>query len=142
MSDQPHRAEALLLTCIDHRLPELITRYMAERGLTGRYDYLAMAGAALGVTADRFPAWDVAFRQHIELALQLHGIRRLMVMDHRDCAAYRQIHGEEALASAEKERAIHASTLGLLRERIKVRFPQLEVELLLIALDGSVEQIP
>src|SRR5438874_12382645 len=137
MSDQPRRAEALLLTCFDYRLPALITGFIAERGLGGKYDHVAMAGAALGVTADRFPAWDVAFRQHIELAIQLHGIRRLMVMDHRDCAAYRQILGADAVADPEKELAIHAFTMGVLRDRIKLRFPQLEVELLLIALDGS-----
>jgi hypothetical protein len=39
------QAEALLLSCIDYRLPGKIARYMEGRGLAANYDHMILAGA-------------------------------------------------------------------------------------------------
>ena len=137
----PPKAECLLLTCFDYRLPPLIAAYMARRGLAGRYDHVALAGAALGVVSDRYPAWDVTFWQSLELAIQLHGIRRVVVMDHRDCGAYRLLLGEEAVKDPTSETLAHTRVLQTLRQRLEARHGDLELELLLLAMDGTVEPI-
>ncbi|MGY0711604.1 carbonic anhydrase [Azospirillum argentinense] len=133
--------DALLLSCMDYRLIDDIGRYMDGRGLTNRYDHVILAGASLGALTDRKKAWGEAFWDHVAVARQLHGIKRVMVMDHRDCGAYRVFLGTDLAADREKETAAHAEQLRALGAAIKARHPGLEVELLLMALDGSVESI-
>ncbi|GAA4255496.1 hypothetical protein GBZ26_06015 [Azospirillum formosense] len=133
--------EALLLSCMDYRLIDDIGRYMDGRGLTNRYDHVILAGASLGALTDQKKAWGEAFWDHVAVAKQLHGIRRVMVMDHRDCGAYRVFLNEDIGADPQKETAVHAEQLRALGAAIKERHPDLEVELLLMALDGRVESI-
>ncbi|TWA74869.1 hypothetical protein FBZ82_101889 [Azospirillum brasilense] len=133
--------DALLLSCMDYRLIDDIGRYMDGRGLTNRYDHVILAGASLGALTDRKKAWGEAFWDHVAVAKQLHGIKRVMVMDHRDCGAYRVFLETDVAADPEKETAVHAEQLRGLGAAIKARHPDLQVELLLMALDGSVESI-
>ena len=133
------QAEALLLSCIDYRLPGKIARYMEGRGLDANYDHVILAGASLGVTNTVFPHWGQSFRDHLDLAIKLHGIRRVIILDHRECGSYRVIFGTN-LAGAE-ETAQHAKELHRLAREIRGSYPQLEVETLLMALDGSVETV-
>lgn len=133
--------EALLLSCMDYRLVDDTARYMDGRGLTNDYDHVILAGASLGVLTDKKKAWGEAFWDHVAVAKQLHRIKRVMVLDHRDCGAYRVFLGPDVASDPEKETAVHAEQLRALGTEIKARHPDLEVELLLMALDGSVEVI-
>lgn len=135
------KVEAVLLTCMDYRLMDEIVSYMDGRGLNGDYDHLILAGASLGALVEEYPAWGETFWSHVGVAIELHGVRRLMVMDHRDCGAYKIFLGEEAVATPAKESAAHAERLTALRAAAAERFPQLETELLLMSLDGSVEVV-
>ena len=132
--------EALLLNCIDYRLTDATTRYMDERGMAGKYDQLILAGASLGAKNDRFPAWGLTFWEHVQVAIDLHHISRIVVLDHRDCGAYKVILGKDLTDPAE-ELAVHATQMRALRADINARYPQLRTELLLMALDGKVETI-
>ncbi|WP_188260162.1 carbonic anhydrase [Azospirillum tabaci] len=133
--------DALLLSCMDYRLIDDIGRYMDGRGLTNRYDHVILAGASLGALTDQKKAWGEAFWDHVAVAKQLHRIKRVMVMDHRDCGAYRVFLKTDVAADPKKETAAHAEQLRALGAAIKARNPGMEVELLLMALDGSVESI-
>ena len=65
----------------------------------------------------------------------------LSCMDHRDCGAYKVLLGEDFSKDRAKETAVHAEKLRELRTRINAKHPKLEVELLLMNLDGTVEKI-
>jgi len=133
------QAEALLLSCIDYRLPGKIARYMERRGLAANYDHVILAGASLGVTNSVFPHWGQSFRDHLDLAIKLHGIRRVIILDHRECGSYRVIFGTNL--AGDEEKAQHARELHRLAREIGETYPQLAVETLLMALDGSVETV-
>jgi hypothetical protein len=133
--------EALLLNCIDYRLTAATTRYMAEQQMTGKYDQIVLAGAALGVGNARFPAWGATFWDHVQVAIDLHHIRRIVVMDHRDCGFYKEIHGKDLAAEPKEEFEVHAAQMHLLKANIGRRHPELEVQLLLMALDGKVATV-
>lgn len=135
------KVDALLLTCMDYRLLDDTARYMNERGLRGRYDQVILAGASLGAVTSKYPAWNETFWQHLDLAIQLHGVHQVIVMDHRDCGAYRLILGEDLSTDAAREKAVHAKYLDELRRQIRARHADLQVELLLINLKGAVEKI-
>jgi hypothetical protein len=133
------QADALLLSCIDYRLPGKIARYMEGRGLAANYDHAVLAGASLGATTQRFPHWGQTFRDHLELAIELHNIRRVILLDHRECGSYRVIFGTNL--AGDEEKAQHARELHRLKEAILAAYPALAVETLLMSLDGSVETI-
>ena len=133
--------EALLLSCMDYRLMDDIVRYMDGRGLTDKYDHVILAGAALGVLNDRYPAWGQTFWDHVGVAIELHHIAKIIVMDHRDCGAYKVFLGPDVAKDAATERATHVAELHKLRAEIGRRRPGLAVELLLMDLAGRVETI-
>ena len=54
-----HRADYLLVTCIDFRLIDKVTRFMHNRGLKDKYDELIVTGVSLGIV--RHPLWKKAF---------------------------------------------------------------------------------
>lgn len=133
--------EALLLSCMDFRLMDDIERYMSGRGLRDKYDHVVLAGASLGALTNKYPAWGQTFWSHLDIAIELHHIRKVIVMDHRDCGAYRVILGEDLGRHAARERLVHAAQLGRLADEIRRKHPKLEVEQLLMSLDGKVEKI-
>lgn len=133
--------EALLLSCMDFRLVDDTERYMSGRGLRDKYDHIVLAGASLGALTDKYPAWNATFWEHLDVAITLHQIHTMIVMDHRDCGAYKVVLGEDFSKDRAKETAIHTEKLKELQKRISAKYPKLEVELLLMSLDGKVEKI-
>jgi carbonic anhydrase len=135
------KADALLLSCMDYRLVDDTERYMAGRGLRDKYDHVILAGASLGALTDRYPAWSRTFWEHLDAAIELHQIHTVLVMDHRDCGAYKLVLGDDLSKDPGKETAVHAGKLRELADRIRAQHPKLQVELLLMSLDGKVEEI-
>lgn len=133
--------EALLLTCMDYRLNSEIDDYMTARGLKHKFDHVVLAGASLGALNDKYPVWNEVFWTHLDLAVQLHQVHRLMVIDHRDCGAYQLVLGEGAVKDAETEFRSHVKQLYALRSQVTTKHPHMEVELGLMGLDGAVTQI-
>ena len=133
--------EAMMLGCIDPRMVEPYFKYMAGRGLTGKYSQFIFAGAAVGVVARKFVTWRPAFWDNLATTVELHHIKRLIVLDHRDCGAAKIAFGEAAIATPEKETATHREALDRLREQVKKRQPHLGIETGLMALDGIVEMV-
>ena len=135
------KTDALLLSCMDFRLMDDIERYMSGRGLRNKYDHVVLAGASLGATTDKFPAWNKTFWEHLDIAIKLHDIHTVIVMDHRDCGAYKIIIDADYAKDPRIEKDTHAVQLGKLKGMISERHPKLKVETLLMALDGKVEVI-
>ncbi|MFO0997340.1 MAG: carbonic anhydrase [Alphaproteobacteria bacterium] len=135
------KAEALLLSCMDYRLLDDIGRYMTGQGLDDKYDHVILAGAALGADNTKFPAWPTTFWQHLDTAIKLHGISRVIIMDHRDCGAYRVILGRDYASDPTLETQVHAKVMHRLGAKIARKYPSLSREYFLMALDGSVETI-
>ena len=133
--------DILLLTCMDYRLTDDTIAYMEGHGLHDKYDHVVLAGASLGALTDKFPSWGETFWTHMDVAIDLHHIHKVMVIDHRDCGAYKVLLGAETVDTPDKELAVHTQQLHALRDAIKQRHPHLEVELALMDLDGDVEEI-
>jgi carbonic anhydrase len=133
--------DALLLSCMDYRLMDEVEQYMSDRGLRNKYDHVILAGASLGAITDKFPAWNQTFWEHLDVAIKLHNINKVIVMDHRDCGAYKVILGPEHAKNPQQEKKVHAEQLQKLQGMINEKYPKLGVELLLMGLDGKVETI-
>jgi carbonic anhydrase len=131
--------DVFLLSCMDFRLMDDIERYMAGRGLRDKYDHVILAGASLGAVTDKFPAWNKTFWEHLDIAIKLHNIHTVMIMDHRDCGAYKLVLGEAHMKDPKTERDTHSTQLKTLKGMINRKYPRLQVETLLMELDGKVE---
>ena len=68
--------------------------------------------------------------------------RKVIVLDHRDCGAYREFLGEDFGKAPARETEAHAAKLHLLRDQLRAKHPELAVEMLLMSLDGKVEAVP
>jgi hypothetical protein len=135
------QAEVLLLSCMDFRLLDEIARYMDGRGLTNKYDHVILAGASLGALVDAKPEWGATFWNHVEVAKELHHIKKVMIIDHRDCGAYKVFIGPDTAKDRETETRFHTEQLRKLAAALTKRHSDLNVELLLMSLDGTVEPV-
>ncbi|MCB1777176.1 MAG: twin-arginine translocation signal domain-containing protein [Candidatus Competibacteraceae bacterium] len=137
-----HDTEALLLSCMDYRLIDDMVKYMDGRGLTDQYDHVILAGASLGALTKEFKDWNTTFWEHLKISIDLHHINRVIVMDHRDCGAYKVILKADFAKDPTLEENVHAKYLRDLKQMIQKKHPKLEVETLLMNLDGTVQTIP
>lgn len=131
--------DAMLLTCIDPRFPEPTIKYMEGRNMIGQYSQFSFAGAAIGVVAPAFKAWEPAFWDNLAATIELHSVPKVIAMNHRDCGAAKIAYGEAAVANPEIETKTHKASLMEFRKQVAERQPKLKVELGLMALDGKVE---
>ncbi len=134
-------ADALVLNCMDYRLVDEGVRYFTQRGLTDKYDQVILAGASIGALGKLGAEWASTFWKHVDTAKSLHSIKRVIVMDHRDCGAYKIVFGAETIADRDLETALHRSQMIVLQKQLKAKHADLEFEALLMNLDGSVEQL-
>ncbi len=133
--------EAMLLSCIDPRMVEPVYKYMAGRGLTGRYSQFVIAGAAIAVVAPKFEAWHRTFWDNLGTSYQLHRITRVIAIDHRDCGAAKIAYGPDSVATPQAETETHRKVLAEFREQMHRRHPAITVETGLMALDGSLQPL-
>ncbi len=120
--------EVFLLSCLDPTMSEVAHGYMRTRGLAAYYDHLALPGGAHGALKGLRKGWGQAFWEHLDLAVELHHIRRVMVMDHRTCALHAGC-------------TSHCRAMRRLEADIQERHPGLEVELLLLSPQGDVTPV-
>jgi hypothetical protein len=135
------KAKALMLSCMDYRLTDELVSFMDRDGMHDEYDHVVLAGASLGVVAEELAAWRPAFWDQLDLAVKLHGIEEVIVVDHRDCGAYKLIKGAEAVDTPEKELAVHTEVLAAFAAQVHEKHPDLGIVACIMALDGTVESV-
>jgi carbonic anhydrase len=133
--------EAMVLGCIDPRLQEPVHRYCARHGLTGKYSQFVFAGAAIGVVADSFKDWHKAFWDNLATSVQLHHIKRVIAIDHRDCGAAKIAYGADKVANRTIETETHRAALTEFRKQMGEHQPALKVETGLMSLNGRIEML-
>src|SRR5205807_5031650 len=98
-----------------------------------------IAGAAIGVVAPAFKNWHETFWENLASSIQLHEIRKLIAIDHRDCGAARIAYGPRSIADPATETSTHKQVFTAFRREMSLRHPDLEVVTGLMALDGTIE---
>jgi carbonic anhydrase len=133
--------EAMLLSCIDPRTQEPVRAWMEKQGLLGKYSQFTFAGAAIGVVAPKFNGWHRTFWDNLAATVQLHNIKKIVAIDHRDCGACRIAYGDKSTSTPEIETEQHRKVFAQFRRDAAKRQPKLAVETGLISLDGKMEMI-
>lgn len=138
----PAKADAFVVSCIDPRLTDDVTFLMAALGRTDRYSEMRIAGAALAAVDDRNPAWGTALWQNLDASRQLHGVRKVVFVNHRDCGAMHLWAGRRLSDDPADELRQHHAVLERAAAAVRARHPDMTVEIKLMELDGSARILP
>lgn len=133
--------EAMVLSCIDPRFQEPVTKYTAAQGLMGKFSQFTFAGAAIGVVAPAFNDWHKTFWDNLAATIQLHNIKKVIAVDHRDCGAAKIAYGETAVVNMQSETETHRAALAEFRKQVGEKQPKLKVETGIMSLDGAFEPL-
>lgn len=133
--------ELMLVSCIDPRLVTDVHDYMTAQRLRGQFSQFVIAGGPIGVVAPAFAKWQPAFWDNLAATIQLHNIKRVVGLTHRDCGAAKIAYGEAAVATPAAEEATHRRALAQFTAAVKKKQPKLGVSTGIMALNGSVELI-
>ena len=117
-----HHCEAIVVTCMDFRLQGFFEKWLNETIGPGQYDRVSYAGGVKN--------WEAIFPQ-IEISRRLHGIKKVVLINHEDCGAY----GEEGNPKR------HADDLRAARTKVIAVYPDLTVESYYATLDGHFERV-
>lgn len=131
--------EAMVLSCIDPRFQDLVNKNQASNGLSGKYSAFTIAGASIGVVAPAFKDWSKAFWDNLGTSIQLHNIKKVIVVNHRDCGAAKIAYGDANVANPAVETETHKQALLEFRRQLNEKFPAMQAQLGLMALDGTLE---
>ena len=129
--------EAMVLSCIDPRFQPIVYNYLKKRKLNGKYSLFSIVGAAIGVTTPKFRKWHKTFLDNLETSIKLHKIKKLIVINHRDCGAAKIINGKKKFNNL-NETKIHENSFIEIKNRFKNKYPNLKIETFLATLNKKV----
>ena len=124
---------ALLICCKDYRFIQPIQRFVKNRLGIRFYDLKATAGG-LRAMMDSPPVVRQWIWNDIELVYRLHGVRRIILVQHEDCAAYG---GSKAFKDLHQERAFQQRRLGAAKRHVARSLKGVRVETFFASKHGS-----
>ena len=131
--------KAMVLSCIDPRFQSVVINYLRKRKLNGKYSSFTIAGSAIGVTDQKFKKWHKTFWDNLETSIKLHKIKKLIVINHRDCGAAKIINGKKKFDNF-NETEVHKNSFTKIKKRFKNKYPNLKIETNLVSLNKNVEK--
>ena len=129
--------KAMVLSCIDPRFQPIVYNYLKRKKLKGKYSSFTMAGSSIGVTATKFKRWHKTFWDNIDTSIKLHQIKKLIVINHRDCGAAKIINGNKEFSRI-NETKIHKDSFKKIKKKFKKKYPKLSIELNIISLNSGI----
>ena len=147
------KAKALVLTCMDFRFRVNLGRLL---NLHKQYDEVILAGGCLGYnlghqkkTIEKFPNtkninfkhWASVLDDHLQLAITLHGIEEIVVVDHLQCGGYQMFkHNHDGKLAQQTEIESHLEEFqrftALMRKHPLLAVRQMPVRCLVLAQGG------
>ena len=128
----------MVLSCMDPRFQPIVFNFLKKKKLSGKYSLFTIAGSAIGVTANKFKKWHKTFWDNFETSVKLHNIKKLIVINHRDCGAAKIINGKKEFSSI-NETKVHKNSFQKIKKIFKKKYPKLKIELKLISLNKKIQ---
>ena len=125
--------EAMVLSCMDPRFQPKVYKYLKTKKLTGKYSAFTIAGAAIGVTHKKFKKWHSTFIDNLSTSIKLHKIKKIIVINHKDCGAAKIINGKKKFNSI-IENKIHKESFKKIKKILNSRFPTLKINFKILSL--------
>ena len=125
--------EAMVLSCMDPRFQPKVFKYLKAKKLTGKYSSFTIAGAAIGVTHKKFKKWHSTFIDNLSTSIKLHKIKKIIVINHKDCGAAKIVNGKKKFKSI-IENKIHRESFKKIKKVLNNRFPTLKINFKILSL--------
>ena len=133
--------EAMLVNCIDPRFTTSSWAYMASQGYKDLYSHFVIGGGPIGIVSPKFAEWQKTFWDNLGISIQLHNIRSVVGITHRDCGAAAVAFGDTIKKDKGLETTDHSAALRQFKAEIRKRHPNFTVHTGIMALDGTVEAV-
>ncbi len=146
-AEEDKEYDAMLLNCMDPRITTLSWQYMGllsgvnREKLGDNYSHIAMAGGPIAAVHPKFAPWHSTFWDNLEISVEIHRIKRVVGLTHRDCGGAKLAFGAEGVLNKSIETESHGEALVAFRNEINSRHPKLSVITGIMSLSGRVELI-
>ncbi len=113
----------VIVSCIDYRFwPEALS--ILEKKFHS-FDLIELAGGAKNIVSPTHQFDKKAVLESIGVAIDLHGAKTLILINHVDCGAYG---GSKKFASPKKEEIFHKKELLKAKQICRKIFPELKIK--------------
>ena len=72
--------------------------------------------------------WHKVFWDNFDTSVKLHNIKKLIVINHRDCGAAKIINGKKEFSKI-NETKVHKNSFQKIKKIFKKKYPKLKIEL-------------
>jgi len=131
--DEPYVADAAVLCCFDHRINQVVRKFLKKQGIE-KADMIIVAGGAKTLASPRNDFEQDFILEQVRMSIRLHQTERVMVMSHSDCATYGGLAHFKGDRAAEAEH--HRGELLRAGELLTANFPDISVEPYFVKFDG------
>jgi hypothetical protein len=125
---KPGHSEALVIHCGDYRFQGAFYEFLNRNlNLNENYDLMVIPGGPLSLTLFEYlPKYSWASWKWFRFFVEQHGIRRLILIQHQDCAWYKTmpLHLHDSAELRERQE----QDLERVNNTLKRDFPDLKVE--------------
>jgi hypothetical protein len=137
----PKFPKALVLSCIDYRILEAERYFLSLQNLSNLYDFTALAGSSLALSGVPHQSDAMAFWDQLDISYRLHHIKKVIILDHQDCAAFAYKIDPQLNADPALELKTHQESLSRAHWAIRDKYPDLNIELYFVNLNTEVKSI-
>ncbi len=131
------QTEVLAIHCSDYRFIDGYHEFLSDKlGLDGNYDLMAVPGGPQSLTTtEHLPKCSWASLEWFRFLVEAHPVKRLILIQHHDCAWYRTIPSH--LHSSPEPRRRQEEDLARVRAVMQKEFPHLRIEAYYASLDSD-----
>jgi len=129
--------ETLAIHCGDFRFQAAFHEFLNRSlNLNGNYDLMVIPGGPLSLTLFEYlPEYQRATSNWFRFFAEMHNIKRLILIQHQDCAFYRSM--PDHLHSSSDLRQRQEQDLLRVKEWVEKEFPQIAVKLYYAGWDAT-----
>ncbi len=137
----PKLPKALVLSCIDYRVLEAERYFLSLQNLGNLYDMTALAGSSLALSGVPHQADAMAFWDQLDISYRLHHIKKVIILDHQDCAAFAYKINPQISDDPKLELQTHQESMSRAYWAIRDKYPDLNIELYFVSLNADVKSL-
>ena len=129
----------MILSCIDPRFQSIVYNYLKKRKLEGKYSSFTIAGSSLSITSNKFKKWQKTFWENLQTSINLHNIKKLIVINHRDCGVAKILIGNRQFNNL-NETKLHKDSFKRIKKIFKKKYPKLTIETIILSLNKKIDK--
>lgn len=129
------RLATLVVHCSDYRFRRAFNEFIEQTLAIAEYDRIAVPGGPQFLVAlDYLPKFGWVGIRWTRFLVEMHGLKRVVLIAHEDCGWYRHVHGSHAELEARQREDLHRA-----REQLREILPGITVATYLATLhDGKI----